>query len=219
MPTRTKGKVAKQLKKQERTSSSSTLLSFLLLPVLVVLGGCAYAWYQLQRVDRGTGDSIDTTNSVNDGILSKDKKYIDGVRIQEPRKSWNTAYVDSRIGKQRCDLAVLDMRKGSLEAFEKATSLNAFYPIIIRNAMNNWPAMSSSWNYDNFLRKYGDMQVTAGVDIDHAYDLHKNSGEANGEYSCRDGHWSNPWWRRTEYREYIPTESKCEKWRVGHFRK
>ena len=67
MPTRAKGKVAKQLKKQERTSSSSTLLSFLLLPVLVVLGGCAYAWYQLQRVDRGTGDSIDTTNSVNDG--------------------------------------------------------------------------------------------------------------------------------------------------------
>ena len=175
MPAGTKKKVSQGKKRHQEALAPSARLSFFLFPVLIVLGGCAYAWYQLHQVDSGVGDSH--VDEYKEGLSSKSKKYVDGVRIQEPRKGWNAAYMDTRIRKQRCDLAVLDMKKGSSEAFEKATSLNAFYPVIIRNAMNNWPAMSSSWNYDNFLRKYGDMQVTTGVDIDHAYDLHKNSGE------------------------------------------
>ena len=174
----TKKKSPKQVKKEQKASSPLLLHWFFFLHLLVVIGGCAYAYFRLQEVDGSSvGERTNERSSKKDKLSPRSKQNIDGVRIPEPRKSWNGADIDSRIGKQRCDLALLDMKKGSLEAFEKATALNAFYPVIIRNAMNNWPAMSSSWNDDNFLRKYGNMTVIAGVDIDQAYELHKNSGE------------------------------------------
>merc|ERR1711871_917154 len=174
----TKKKSPKQVKKEQKASSPLLLHCFFLLHLLVVIGGCAYAYFRLQEVDGSSvGERTNERSSKKDKLSPRSKQNIDRVRIPEPRKSWNGADIDSRIGKQRCDLALLDMKKGSLEAFEKATALNAFYPVIIRNAMNNWPAMSSSWNDDNFLRKYGNMTVIADVDIDQAYELHKNSGE------------------------------------------
>ena len=157
------------------SSSTSTLLAFFLLPVSVVLCGCTYAWLKLQ-VDNGR--RMDSPIDREKQNAARNKQSFDGVRIEEPRKSWNSRDMESNIGKQRCDLAVLDMKKGySIEAFQKATSLHAFYPVLIRNAMNNWPAMSSLWNYDNFLRHYGEKTVVVAADIDHAYDLHKSSGE------------------------------------------
>ena len=125
MPAGTKKKVSQEKKRHQEALAPSARLSFFLFPLLVVLGGCAYAWYQLHQVDSGVGDSHIARDQHKDGPSSKSKKQVDGVRIQEPRKGWNAAYMDTRIGKQRCDLAVLDMKKGSSEAFENWPNYNS----------------------------------------------------------------------------------------------
>jgi hypothetical protein len=101
----------------------------LLLSVSVAVVSIAVSYY--------AGNYIHSYREYNQQS-SERKANIDGPRLSEPYVPWS--YTEERSGPARCDIPIVDVK--TLSAAQYNDLVLSSDPILLRNAMTGWRAMS-----------------------------------------------------------------------------